>query len=439
MSPIPFDEVQRLASLQALDILDTGAEPAFDRITRMAAQQFDVPIALVTLVDSARQWFKSKVGLTVDETPREDSFCQFAIMDKVVLQIPDASRDPRFANNPFVLGEPNIRFYAGAPLTTARGFRLGTICLIDTKPRALLDEAQQAQLRDLAEMVIREMELRRLHRLLGANPSGIGSEVALALRSLREADEELSRQAQMDVVAHIAHELRTPLGAMLGFAEIIRREHFGAIGDPRYADYAGQIEDCGQHLLEVLSNTLDLARAAQGGLALVESAVDVGETVRLAEKLCWGELERRRVKLVLDLQSLTTQISADRSQVSQMLVNLIGNAARHIPGESEITVQSRLRADGGLDLSVIDQGCGMTSETIRQAIIPFRRVASSMQSDHPGLGIGLPLTKRLIELHGGSLAIDSKPGRGSKITLRFPAYRVLDAGLGSALPQARVS
>ena len=436
MAPIPYDEVQRLASLQALDILDTGAEPAFDRITRMAAQQFDVPIALVTLVDSARQWFKSKVGLAVSETPREDSFCQFAIMDQVVLQVPDATQDPRFAVNPLVLGEPKIRFYAGAPLITAKGFRLGTLCLIDTQPRPALDEGQQAQLRDLADMVIREMELRRLHRLIGADSDGIGNEVALALRSLREEDETLCREAQMDVIAHVAHELRTPLGAMLGFAEMIKREHFGAIGDPRYTEYAGRIEECGQHLLEVLSNTLDLARAAQGGLRLVESVISVEETARLAEKLCWGELDKHGARLALDLQSSEAQISADRSQVSQMLVNLISNAARHVPKGSEITVQSRSRSDGGLDLSVIDQGCGMTREAIRKALVPFSRSGGAAQNDHPGLGIGLPLTKRLIEMHGGGLAIDSKPDQGTKMTLRFPAYRVVGAGTGMAYQQA---
>lgn len=436
MTPIPYDEVQRLASLQALDILDTGAEPAFDRITRMAAQQFGVPIVLVTLVDSARQWFKSKVGLTVNETPREDSFCQFAIMDQAVMQVTDATKDPRFASNPLVLGDPRIRFYAGAPLTTARGFRLGTLCLIDMQPRAALDDGQQAQLRDLADMVIREMELRRLHRLIGADADGIGNEVALALRNLREEDETLSREAQMDVVAHVAHELRTPLGAMLGFAEMIKRQQFGTVGDPRYTDYAERIEECGQHLLAVLGNTLDLARAAQGGLKLVETVVEVEEVAHLAEKLCWGELDKYGAHLAFDLQSAGAQISADRSQVSQMLVNLISNAARHVSKGSEIAVQARSRSDGGLDLSVIDQGCGMTREAIREAMVPFSRGTAVAQNGHPGLGIGLPLTKRLIEMHGGSLAIDSKPGEGTKMTLRFPAYRVVSAGTSMVFQQA---
>lgn len=429
MNPIPFDEVQRLASLQALDILDTPPEPAFDRLTRLAAQQFDVPITLISLIDPARQWFKSKVGLEVDETPREFSFCQFAIMDDQVMQVPDATLDPRFAQNPLVTGEPHIRFYAGAPLVTEKGFRLGTLCMIDSRPRQPLDEVQQARLRDFAELVINEMELRRLRRLLGDSSFGLSSEVTSALNSMREAEEDLARQAQMNVIAHVAHELRTPLSAMMGFAEIIRREFFGEIGDKRYAAYASQIEDCGLHLLGVLSKTMDLSRAIRGGLKLEESVVDLEEVTRLAKKLSQSELDVFQADLKLDFGADAPKLLADRGQVAQMLVNLICNAAHHSPQGSSIAVDSKQRSDGGLDLSVTDRGSGMTAEEIRRALTPFSKIRREDQGRQAGLGIGLPLTKRLLELHGGELAIDSKPGRGTRITLRFPAYRVREAGI----------
>ncbi|WP_422365810.1 GAF domain-containing sensor histidine kinase [Pelagibius sp.] len=429
MNPIPFDEVQRLASLQALDILDTPPEPAFDRVTRLAAQQFDVPIALISLIDPARQWFKSKIGLEVDETPREFSFCQFAIMDDQVMQVPDATVDPRFAQNPLVTGEPHIRFYAGAPLVTEKGFRLGTLCMIDSRPRQPLDEVQQARLRDFAELVINEMELRRLRRLLGDSSFGLSSEVTSALNSMREAEEDLARQAQMNVIAHVAHELRTPLSAMMGFAEIIRREFFGEIGDKRYAAYASQIEDCGLHLLGVLSKTMDLSRAMRGGLKLEESVVDLEEVSRLAKKLSQSELDVFQADLKLDFGADAPKLLADRGQVAQMLVNLICNAAHHSPQSSSIAVDAKQRSDGGLDLSVTDQGSGMTVEDIRRALTPFSKIKREDQGHQAGLGIGLPLTKRLLELHGGELAIDSKPGRGTRITLRFPAYRVREAGI----------
>ena len=140
MIPIPFEENQRLAALYDYDVLDTPAEACFDRITRLAANHFAVPIALISLVDPVRQWFKSRVGLDASETPREISFCGHAILNDDVMQVEDATLDPRFADNPLVTAAPHIRFYAGAPLIAPGGFRLGTLCIIDRRARSLLSD-----------------------------------------------------------------------------------------------------------------------------------------------------------------------------------------------------------------------------------------------------------------------------------------------------------
>ena len=156
---IPDNEPERLAALKGFEILDTPPEEAFDRITRTVAAFLDVPIALVSLVDESRQWFKSRHGLDAGETPRDIAFCAHAILDDQVLVVDDATKDKRFADNPLVSGEPNIRFYAGAPLCTRDGFRLGTLCAIDYEPRELT-KAQEQVLSDLAQVVVDEMELR---------------------------------------------------------------------------------------------------------------------------------------------------------------------------------------------------------------------------------------------------------------------------------------
>ena len=160
-APLPQDEEQRLLALQNRQVLDTPAEERFDRYTRIAAELFDVPIALVSLVDRERQWFKSRHGLETTETPRETAFCAHAILARAALQVPDALQDPRFADNPLVTGPPRVRFYAGAPLAAADGSLVGTLCLIDQRARQL-DEHQLGLLRDLANLV--EAEL--------AHPSG---------------------------------------------------------------------------------------------------------------------------------------------------------------------------------------------------------------------------------------------------------------------------
>ncbi|UCP14498.1 sensor domain-containing diguanylate cyclase [Aeromonas media] len=153
---IPEHERQRLDGLRRLAILDSTAEERFDRITRMARNMFEVPISLISLVDEERQWFKSRCGLDAQETPRDVSFCGHAILGEEIFVVEDAIRDPRFADNPLVLGDPHIRFYAGTPLHIAGGYKVGTLCLIDRRPRQL-DERQRALLMDLAGMVEHEL------------------------------------------------------------------------------------------------------------------------------------------------------------------------------------------------------------------------------------------------------------------------------------------
>ncbi|MDH3545614.1 MAG: sensor domain-containing diguanylate cyclase [Gammaproteobacteria bacterium] len=175
--PMPLDETMRLMSLHSLRILDTQPEERFDRVTRMARRMFDVEMCLVSLVDSQRQWFKSKQGIDACETPRAISFCGHAILDEQILLVTDARADPRFADNPLVTGEPKIRFYAGCPIHSPDGRRIGTLCLIDSKPGEFSAD-DEAMLRDFARLVEDELallsqttvdELTRVSNRLGFN------------------------------------------------------------------------------------------------------------------------------------------------------------------------------------------------------------------------------------------------------------------------------
>ena len=164
-APIPPNESKRLKVLWQYEVLDTVPEEVFDDLTELAARICEAPIALITLVDEKRQWFKSKVGVTVSETSRDLSFCAYAITQGELFIVPDATRDQRFASNPFVTSEPKIRFYAGAPLITPDGHALGTLCVIDKVPRELRPEQKQA-LVILARHVVSQLELRRRAREL---------------------------------------------------------------------------------------------------------------------------------------------------------------------------------------------------------------------------------------------------------------------------------
>ncbi len=184
---VPDNEQLRLDALRRLAILDSPAEERFDRIARMARNMFEVPIALVSLVDENRQWFKSCCGLPALETPRDISFCGHAILGEELFVVEDAAQDPRFSDNPLVTGEPHIRFYAGHPLEVGNGLKLGTLCIIDSKPR-VFSPRDQALLADLASMV--ESELQAVQRATIDELTGITNRrgfMLLAEKSLKYA------------------------------------------------------------------------------------------------------------------------------------------------------------------------------------------------------------------------------------------------------------
>lgn len=157
---LPPGEAHRLRTLQLFDVMDTAAEASFDNLAALAAQICDAPISLVSLVDESRQWFKARVGLEAPQTPRDQAFCAHAIESESVMVVEDAAEDPRFAQNPLVTGDPFIRFYAGAPLTVGDGLRLGTLCVIDRRPRTLAPH-QRAALETLRDSVVALLQLRR--------------------------------------------------------------------------------------------------------------------------------------------------------------------------------------------------------------------------------------------------------------------------------------
>lgn len=224
--PIPENEAERLASLRRLNILDTPAEEQYDRITRLARRLLGTPIALVSLVDGDRQWFKSAQGVEASETPRELSFCGHAILGDGLFEIPDVRKDERFADNPLVIGDPRIRFYAGQPLHAPDGEKIGTVCVIDSEPRSLSDEDREL-LEDLTRMA--EAALR----------AGFSSEVEAELRArLEDAEwrasvDGLTRLWNRSAITELVRtELERARRRKLPFAiALVDIDHFKAIND----------------------------------------------------------------------------------------------------------------------------------------------------------------------------------------------------------------
>ncbi len=220
-APIPKNEKERLSALQELKILDTSIEASYDEIVAIAAELCETPIALVSLVDENRQWFKSSLGLDAKETARDISFCGHAILQDQLFEIPDSRTDDRFKDNPLVVGGPNVVFYAGVPLTTSKKFAIGTLCVIDSKPKKLTD-FQRRVLTALGNQVGYLLEMRRL-----------SNQVA----------EAKAIEAALAVVATYNHEINNPLTVAMGLFEL-NKKHLPKDASEKIFDALNRISSC---------------------------------------------------------------------------------------------------------------------------------------------------------------------------------------------------
>ena len=226
-----------------------------------------------------------------------------------------------------------------------------------------------------------------------------------------------------EFLANMSHELRTPLNAIMGFSEVIKNQLFGPLEIPQYLDYAGDIYDSGVHLLDIINDILDLSKVEAGQLELSEEEVDVKEVVGAVLHLIRGRDEATGVTLVQDMPSDLPVLFADKRKLKQMLLNLLTNAFKFTAEGGTADVSARIEDDGGLSLSVRDTGIGIASDKLDLVLAPFGQVDSALARDHQGTGLGLPLVKALIELHEGTMTIDSELDKGTEVTLHFPAFR----------------
>jgi signal transduction histidine kinase len=250
------------------------------------------------------------------------------------------------------------------------------------------------------------------------------SQLNLRLGEAKGTAEKASR-AKSEFLAHMSHELRTPLNAIIGFAEVMRLELLGPLGRARYREYINDIHQSGQHLLSLIDDVLDMSRIEAGRFELHEEAVDLAAIAGEALTLVRPIAEKSSVSLLASDASLLALLHADERAVKQMLVNLLANAVKFTPAGGTVRLSARFSEDGDLALTVADTGVGMTPREIEDSVVPFVQVDSRLARRTPGSGLGLPITKRLIEMHGGRLVLESAPGKGTTATLYFPANRIL--------------
>lgn len=409
---LPQNEKERLESLYSYDVLDSDAERNFDELVELAREVCQTPVALISLVDRNRQWFKASVGVAMKECSRDISFCGHVVAQGERLVVPDATRDPRFFDNPLVLGDPNIRFYAGVPIETADGFLLGTVCVIDLNPRTISDK-QLATLEILSRQIVDQLELRRKVLKLAA------SETALTLAN-EEATSAILVKTRF--LANISHEVRTPLNGILGLTNIV-------LDTPLSADQRDQlslVKESGEHLLQIVNDLLDLSKLETGNVIFEETPFAPLKLLTDVGQLFTEQIKTKNLQFFLECDAPEDlRLKGDVFRVRQILTNLVSNAIKFTP-KGSVTLKARGEKLGqgqfAMTVSVADTGIGMKKSDYDKIFEPFTQADASTTRRYGGTGLGLAISRQLARQLGGDLIVRSQEGAGSEftLTLLFP-------------------
>lgn len=399
--PIPDNEAARQLALDELQILDTLEEQAYDDLTFLAAQICDTPIALVSLVDRDRQWFKSHHGLDARETPRELAFCAHAILRDEPLVVEDALKDVRFHDNPLATGAPHVKFYAGAPLILRNNIRIGTLCVIDDHARPLSTSQRQA-LEALARQVITQLELR------------------LQLQAMTRLD-----RVKDEFISMVNHELRTPLTSINGALSLLRNQVAGEL-----PQQAVQLVDVayrnGERLLNIVNDILDVSKLEAGKMEMEMGAIELVPFLHKAIELNRGYCETYGSQLELRPAEAgdLPWVQGDEHRLLQVMNNLISNAAKFTHAGDIIEVSYRREGDS-IQIAVTDHGPGIPNNQQQELFSKFRQLSAASNAKAPGTGLGLNICKLIVEQQGGSITCESVPGEQTTFRFTLPEKRAL--------------
>lgn len=391
---IPLNENERLIALKSYHLLDTSPEIDYDAISKMASEICQTPISLISLIDDKRQWFKSTFGIQVTETLREISFCGHALnFPKEAFIIEDATKDERFYNNPMVIGEAKVIFYAGVPLVNPEGYPLGTLCVLDHAPKKLTVN-QIESLKSLARQVSHLMELRKTN-----------------LR-LEEKKVELEKKnheiLQFSYV--LSHDLKIPLNNIISLSEFLKE---GEIEDKDVM--IDMIYESAHHLKNLTEKIL-LHYITDNSLMNSTQEVRLKPLFKKIEELL-NPLGEHLIKIH---NSCDSSIVTNETALLQIISNLISNGIKYNQSkvvEIEVSVRNE---DNQAIFSITDNGIGIDLEHHDAIFDSFKTLGIKDRFHQSGSGIGLATVKNLVEKLGGSIIIDSVIGKGSTFEFKLP-------------------
>lgn len=391
-APIPKNDPERLATLYNYAILDTPAERGYDDVTALAAHICETSFSTVTLVDRERQWFKSELGFGTKETGRADGFCACAVLQPETMIVPDALLDPWFATNPFVIGGPKIRFYAGAPLIAPNGQILGTVCVFDTKPRTLTPQ-QIGALEALSRQVMALLEAR------------------LKLRENERAAAALIQTEKLAAVGRLAssmaHGINNPLEAVTNLVYLSRSK----IQDPEVQDWLKQADRELRRVSVIANQSLQFHKQASKP-RLIDCLDLFSSTLNVFE----SRLKNAAV-LVEQRKGAVEPVECFEGEIRQVLWNIFSNAIDAMPSGGRLLLRSRRGTDwktgrNGLVLTIADTGFGMNKETQRRMFEAFFSTKGIS-----GSGLGLWIGADIMHRHGGKISVRSSQREGHRGTV----------------------
>ena len=392
----PTNEKERVKDLASYSILDTFPEEDYDNLTTLASRICGTPISLITLLDDKRQWFKSRHGLPISETPKEFAFCAHAILDPFnVFVVEDAREDERFKDNPLVLGEPHVIFYVGVPLNSSQGFPLGTLCVIDNKPNQL-DESQTEALRILSKQAVNLLELRKAK-----------TQLEETLESLKIRNKDLE---QFNYIT--SHDLQEPLRSISNYSAYLSKA------------YSEQLDERGKKSLTFISAAAKrmsglikgILEYSQIGFKKEIKWIDCNQVVKDIQEDISLQIQESHAHLEVDSLPI---IRGREVEIRMLFQNLISNALKFKKPDVPPHIQiSASREQDKWVFSIQDNGIGIAEHHRERIFMIFQRLHT--RHKYEGTGIGLSNCQKIVETHRGKIWLDSVLGQGSTFYFSLP-------------------
>ena len=387
---IPTNELYRINELNSFEILDTLPERDYDNITQLASNICNTNIALISLVDAKRQWFKSKTGLAASETPREHAFCAHAINSpNEILIVEDTHKDIRFHDNPLVTGAPFLKFYAGAPLVSKNGQTLGTLCVLHNKPHQLSRQQLDA-LKALSHQVISLLEQHRRNHLLNDK-----------VQLLKTQNLTLQEFAH-----HAAHDLKSPLYTIQDFINIILTDSNKKI-DARTLDFMLKIKNSSSKLSSMIDGLLSHSKLE----SIENSSREFINTKELLTQIKLLFVANEDTQIYLNTK--IKELFLNRTIIEKILINLISNSIKYSDKRTSIISLRIIEDEKYYYFTLSDNGSGIPKHKLNSIFNLFEIATTKDRFGQRGNGIGLASVKKLVEKLSGTISVKSQLGQGS--------------------------